>query len=62
VPGGWGKLHNKELHNLNPSTNIIRMTKSRRMRWARYVAHIGEKRIAHRILVRKPKERDHEDD
>jgi hypothetical protein len=33
VTGGWRKLHNKEFHNLYSSTNIIRMTKSRRMRW-----------------------------
>jgi hypothetical protein len=38
--GGWRKLHNEELHNLYSSrgTGIIRMIKSKRMRWARYVA------------------------
>jgi hypothetical protein len=47
VTGNWRKLHNEELHNYSPS--IIRMIKSRRMRWADHVArmHIG-------ILVRKP--------
>jgi hypothetical protein len=34
VMGGWRKLHNDELHNLYTSPSIIRMTKSRRMRWA----------------------------
>jgi hypothetical protein len=38
VTGGWRKLHNEELHNLYSSSSIIRMMKSRRMRWARHVA------------------------
>jgi hypothetical protein len=45
--GGWGKLNNDELHNLHSSPSIIRMIKSRRMRWAGH----GEKRKAFRILV-----------
>jgi hypothetical protein len=40
VIGDWRKLHNKELHNLYSSPNIIRMTKSRRMRWAGYIARM----------------------
>jgi hypothetical protein len=40
VPGGWRKLHNEELHNLYSSQNIIRMIKSRRMRWAGHVARM----------------------
>jgi hypothetical protein len=40
--GGWRKLHNEELHNLYPSPNIIRMIKSRRVRWAGHVACMGE--------------------
>jgi hypothetical protein len=43
-----------ELHNLYCSPSIIRIIKSRRMRWARHVAQIGEKRNANRILVGKP--------
>jgi hypothetical protein len=48
-------MNNEELHNLYslPSNCIIRMIKSRRMRWAGYVARLGEKRIACRILVGK---------
>jgi hypothetical protein len=42
------------LHNLYSSPNIIRMIKSRRMRWAWHVVRIGEKRNAYRILVGKP--------
>jgi hypothetical protein len=41
VTGGWRKLHNEELHNLYSSRNIIRMIKSRRMRWAGHVARVG---------------------
>jgi hypothetical protein len=51
-------LHNEELHNLNSPPNIIRMIKSRRMRWAGHVTRMGEKRNAYRILVGKP-EGDH---
>jgi hypothetical protein len=57
--GGWRKLHNEELHNLYSSSNIIRMMKSKRMRWARHVARMGEKRNACRILVGKPERRVH---
>jgi hypothetical protein len=52
-----GKLHNEELHNLYSSLSIIRMIKSRRMRWAGHVARMGEKRNAYRILVGKPEEK-----
>jgi hypothetical protein len=41
--GGWGKLHNEELYNLYSSPSIIRIIKSRRMRWAGPVACIGGK-------------------
>jgi hypothetical protein len=48
------QLHNEELHNLYSSPNIIKMIKSRRMRWAGHVARMGETRNAYRILVGKP--------
>jgi hypothetical protein len=48
-----------ELHNLYPSISIIRMIKSRRMRWEGHVARMGEKRNVYRILVGSQKERDH---
>jgi hypothetical protein len=41
VMGDCRKLHNEELHNLYSSPNIIRMIRSRRMRWARQVARMG---------------------
>jgi hypothetical protein len=50
VTGGFRKLHNEELRNLHTSPNIIRIIKSRRMRWAGHVARMG-KRNACRILV-----------
>jgi hypothetical protein len=52
---GWRKLHNEELHNLYPSPSLIRMIKSRRMRWAGQVARMGEKSNEYGILVGKPK-------
>jgi hypothetical protein len=54
VTGDWRKLHNEELHNLYSSPTIIRMIKSRRVRWAGRVARMGERRNAYRILVGKP--------
>jgi hypothetical protein len=52
VIGGWRKLHNEELHNLNSSPSIIKMIESRRMRWE-------EKRNSYRIWWQSQKERDH---
>jgi hypothetical protein len=54
VTGDWRKLHNEELHNLYSSPSIIRMIKSRRMRWSGHVARMGETRNAYRILVGNP--------
>jgi hypothetical protein len=54
VTGEWRKLHNEKLNNLYSSPNIVRVIKSRRMRWAGHVAHMGEKRSVHRVLVGKP--------
>ena len=54
VTGQWRKLHNEELNNLYFSPNIVRVIKSRRMRWAGHVARIGDGRGVYRVLVRKP--------
>jgi hypothetical protein len=51
--GGWRKLHN-EVHNLYSSPSIIRIIKSRRMRWEGHVACTRAKRNVYRILVGKP--------
>jgi hypothetical protein len=62
VTGGWRKLHNEELHNLYSSPSIIRMIKSRSMRWAGHVARMREKRNVYNVLWGSQKERDHWND
>ena len=54
VTGEWRKLHNEELNDLYSLPNIVRVVKSRRMRWAGHVVHMGEDRGVHRVLVGKP--------
>jgi hypothetical protein len=54
VTGEWRKPHNEELHDLYSSPNIVRVIKSRRMRWAWHVARVGEERDVYRVLVGKP--------
>ena len=44
VTGEWRELHKEKLNDPNFSPNIVRLIKSRRMRWARHVAHMGERR------------------
>jgi hypothetical protein len=55
LTGEWRKLHNEELNDLYSLSNIVRVVKSRRMRWAGHVACMGGNRGAHRVLVGKPK-------
>jgi hypothetical protein len=62
VTGNWRKLHHEELHNLYSSPSIIRVIKTRRMRWAGHVVRMGEKRNAYRILVGKPEGKSHWED
>ena len=47
-------MHNEELNDLYSSPNIVRVIKSRRMRWAGHVARVGEERGVYRVLVGKP--------
>jgi hypothetical protein len=55
--GDWRRLHNEELSDLYSSPNVIRVIKSRRMRWAGHVVRMGEKKGAYRILVERPEGR-----
>jgi hypothetical protein len=58
--GSWRKLHNDELHDLYSSPNIVRVIKSRRMRWAGHVARMGE--VLTRFWLGGHKARDHWED
>jgi len=57
VTGEWKRLHNEELNDFYSSPNIVRVMKSRRMRWAGYVARMGDERGVYRVLVGKPEGR-----
>jgi len=57
VTGEWRRLHNEDLNDLYTSRNIVRVMKSRRMRWAGHVARMGEERGAYKVLVGKPEGR-----
>jgi len=57
VTGEWRRLHNEGLNDLYSPPNIVRVIKSRRMRWAGHVARMGEERGVYRVLVGKPEGR-----
>jgi hypothetical protein len=57
IPSLWSRLHNEELYALYSSPNIIRMIKSRRMRWAGHVACMWDRRGACRVLVKRSERR-----
>jgi hypothetical protein len=62
VMGGWRKMHNEELHDLYSSTSIIRMIKSRRIRWAGYVARLVRSGMHKGYRWESQKERDYWED
>jgi hypothetical protein len=53
----WRRLHNEELYDLHVSPNIIRVVKSRKIKWSRRATRMGERRGAYRVLVGKSHER-----
>ena len=53
VTGEWRKLHNEDLSDLYSLPNIVQVVKLRRVRWAGHVAHMGEGRVVHMVLVGK---------
>jgi len=53
VTGEWRKLHNEELNDLYCLPNIVRVIKSRRIRWAGHVARVGDSRRVYKVLVEK---------
>jgi hypothetical protein len=57
--GEWRGLYKEELNDLYYSPNIIRVIRSRRIRWAGHVVCMGESTGAYRVLVGKPEGRDH---
>jgi len=59
VMGEWRRLHNEEINDLYCSPNIVRVIKSRRMRWAGHVARMREEKGVYRVLVRKPEGKNH---
>jgi hypothetical protein len=58
VTGGWRKLHNEEFHNVYSSTSIIRMIKSRKLRFTGQIARMGRKGMHTRFRLESQKERD----
>jgi hypothetical protein len=59
VTGEWKRLHNEELYALYPSLNIIRVIRSRRIRWVGHVARMGASKSAHMVLVKRSDEKEH---
>jgi hypothetical protein len=57
VAGDWRRQHNEELHNFYASLNIIRVIKSRRMKWVGHVPRMGEMRHEGRIPFARPSRR-----
>jgi len=59
VTGELRKLHNEKLNDLYSSPNIVRVIKSRRIRWVGHVARMGQRRGVYRVVVGKLRDREH---
>ena len=55
--GEWRRLHKEELNDLYSSSNIVRVIKSTRMKWAGHVTRMGEERVVYRVFLGKPEGR-----
>jgi hypothetical protein len=62
MTGEWRKLHKEELDYLHCSSTVVRVIKSRKMRWVRHVARMGRRGGVYRVLVENPRERVHSGD
>jgi hypothetical protein len=62
VTGGWRKLYNEELHSVYSSPSIIRMIKSRKMRWTGHVARMRRRRVHKEVWWKSQKEGDQKED
>ena len=54
VTGAWRRLHKEEFNCLYCSPNIVRVMKSRKMRWAGHVARVGTGEVSYRVLMKGP--------
>jgi hypothetical protein len=59
VVGGSTRRHNEDLYNLNASSDIVRLIKSRRMTWTAHVAGMGDIRNAHKVLIGESEGKNH---
>jgi len=62
VTEDWRKFRDEEFNDLYSSSNIFRISKSRRMRWARHVAHMGDRKGIYRVMVGNLRKRGHFED
>jgi hypothetical protein len=59
VTGEWRKIHNEELNDMYSTPNIVRVIKSRKMRWAGRIARMKERKVLYRVWWGKLREREH---
>ena len=62
VTGQWRKLRNEELNDLYSSPNIVRVIKSRGIRWAEHVARVGDRKVVYSVVLGRPEGKSHLED